>query len=81
MRPCSPIDKIVNEQGSFTTKYSEWLTSAETSEYLKISKSSLMNMVSSGRIPYYKFGRSNRYLKSELDELLLSQPKGVRHGH
>lgn len=65
---------------SLKTEYHEWLTSTEAAEYLKISVSRLHNLVSNGQVPYYKFGRSNRYLVSELRELLLSQPKGVRHG-
>jgi excisionase family DNA binding protein len=62
------------------TEYREWLTSAQAAEYLGITPSSLFNMVSSGRLPYYKLGRSNRYLVSELRELLLSKPRGVRNG-
>jgi excisionase family DNA binding protein len=64
---------------SFTTEYKKWMTSSEAACYLGISKSRLHNLVSLGSVPYYKFLRSNRYLRSELDELLLSQPKGVRH--
>lgn len=69
-----------NENCSLKIEYREWLTSAEAAKYLGISQSSLFNMVSNGKIPYYKLGRSNRYLVSELRELLLSQPKGVRYG-
>ena len=65
---------------SLKNEYQEWMTSSQAAEYLGISQSRLFNMVSNGRIPYYKFGRSNRYLVSELRELLLSQPKGVRYG-
>lgn len=64
---------------SFTIEYGEILTSAEAAKYLGISSSRLYNLTSNGAIPYYKFGRSNRYLVSELKELLLSQPKGVRN--
>lgn len=66
---------------SLTTKYREWLTSVEASEYLGISIARLMNLTSSGKIPYYKFGRSNRYLLSELKAVLMSQPRGERHGN
>lgn len=66
---------------SLTTEYREWLTSAEAAQYLGISTAQLMNLTSSGKVPYYKFGRSNRYLVSELRELLMSHPKGERHGN
>ena len=68
-------------QRSLTTEYREWLTSAEAAQYMRISKAQLMNLVSSGRVPYFKWGRSNRYLVSELRELLMSHPKGERHGN
>lgn len=71
---------MVNAKSSLKSEYKEWLTSSQAAEYLGISPSSLFNMVSNGRVPYYKFGRSNRYLVSELRELLLSQPRGVRYG-
>lgn len=66
---------------SLTNEYKEWLTSPEASLFLGISKSRLHNLSSDGKIPYYKFGRSNRYLKSELHNLLLSHPRGVRNGN
>ena len=65
---------------SLKTKYGEWLTSPEAASYMGISVSRLFNLASQGKIPHYKFGRSNRYLKEELRELLLSQPRGVRNG-
>jgi len=55
-----------------------WMSSEEAATHLSISQKSLFNLTSSGRLPYYKFGRSNKYLRSELDALLLSQPKGIR---
>lgn len=69
-------DRALN--GSLKFEYKEWLTSTEAANYLGISKSRLFNLVSNGNVPYYKFGRSNRYLISELRELLLSKPRGVR---
>ena len=59
----------------------DWLTSSEAAEYLGISIARLMNLTSNGKVPYYKLGRSNRYLLSELNALLMSQPKGDRHGN
>lgn len=69
------------ENGSLKTEYREILTSKEAADYLRVSIARLMNLTSNGKIPYYKFGRSNRYLISELKELLMSQPKGERHGN
>jgi excisionase family DNA binding protein len=69
------------ESSSLKTEYREWLTSAEAAHYLGIGKPQLMNLTSCGRVPYFKFGRSNRYLISELRELLMSQPRGDRHGN
>jgi excisionase family DNA binding protein len=66
---------------SLKTEYREWLTSQEAAAYLGVSTAMLMNLTSSGRVPYFKFGRSNRYLVSELRELLMSQPRGERHGN
>lgn len=65
--------------GSLTTK-DEWLTTAEAAGVLKIPEGSLRNLTSNGRIPYYKLGRRNRYLKSDLLKLLLSTRKGEFNG-
>jgi len=70
--------EVAQACSSLTFKYKEWLTSSEAALYLGVSKSRLLNLVSDGKVPYYKFGRSNRYLRSELRDLLLSQPRGVR---
>lgn len=78
------IDQLENQKtdkSSLTIEYREWLTSKEAAVYLGISPARLMNLTSSGKVPYYKFCRSNRYLLSELRELLMSQPKGERHGN
>jgi excisionase family DNA binding protein len=56
----------------------EWLTSQEAADHLRINKKRLLNLTSYGRVPYFKFGRTNRYLRQELDRLLLDKPKGVR---
>lgn len=59
----------------------EWLNTREAADFLRISPKRLLNLTSFGRVPFYKFGRSNRYLKSELDKLLRAQPIGVLHGN
>jgi excisionase family DNA binding protein len=53
-----------------------WFNSKEASDYLGISVRTLFNEVSKGNIPYYKFGKRNRYLKSELDQMLLENYRG-----
>ena len=58
-----------------------WLTTKEAAYYLRISVKFLLNLTSNGRVPYYKLGRSNRYLRSELKSLLLTQSKGAHHGN
>lgn len=54
----------------------QWLDSNEAANYLRISVKTLMNLTSNGEIPFYKFGRRNRYLKDELDCLLLQNKRG-----
>jgi excisionase family DNA binding protein len=55
-----------------------WLDSKEAAAFLKMSVETLRNLVSNGQVPYYKLGRRNRYILSELDQLLRSNPKGER---
>lgn len=64
------------DKRSLTIEKEEWLTSQEAADFLKISLQSLFNRVSMGQIPYYKFGRSNRYRLSDLKKLLLGHPRG-----
>lgn len=65
---------------SLTTE-SEWMDSDEAAAYLRISPYQLRNLTSNGRVPFYKFGRSNRYLRKELRELLLGQARGGSNGN
>lgn len=58
----------------------EWLTSKQAAEYLNISEKSLRNMTSSGKIPYYKLLRRNRYSLPELREFLLRNRRGGLYG-
>lgn len=57
-----------------------WLTSEEAAAFLKISSGTLRNLTSNGKIPFYKFGRRNRYKKSDLHIMLLSESKGAKYG-
>ena len=54
------------------------LSTKEAAAFLKIAEGSLRNLCSNGKVPFYKWFGSNRYLKSELISLLLSKPMGVR---
>jgi excisionase family DNA binding protein len=55
----------------------EILTPREAAAFLRIGYKRLLNMSSNGQIPYHKLGRSNRYLKSDLLNLLLMNRKGA----
>lgn len=50
-----------------------WLSSDDASKYLRISISRLHNLTSLGHMKYYKFGRSNRYKREDLDDLVISK--------
>lgn len=56
----------------------EWMTACEAANYLKISKSSLYNMCSAGKLNYYKMDdqRRSRFLRRDLDLLLLKNKRG-----
>jgi excisionase family DNA binding protein len=66
---------------SLKTEETEWMDTKEAAHYLRISPYQLRNLTSNGRVPYYKFGRSNRYLRKELRELLLGITKGGSNGY
>ena len=69
---------IEKQNGSLKTEYDEgrFLTAREAAEYLSIPYESVLNMSSSGQLPYYKLGRRNRYLVSDLKQLLLAERRG-----
>lgn len=50
----------------------EWFNTVEAAEYLRLSVSSLRSMLCRGTIPRYKLGKSLRFKKADLDELLES---------
>lgn len=41
-----------------------WFTTIQAANYLDISAQALQNMVSAGKMPYYKLGRRNRFKKT-----------------
>jgi hypothetical protein len=58
----------------------ELMDSPAAAKFLGISEANLRNKVSCGQIPYYKFGRRNRYVKAELENLILNNKRGS-HGN
>jgi excisionase family DNA binding protein len=71
-----------HESCSLTTEYEDnrFLTAREAAEYLSVPYASVLNMSSSGQLPYYKLGKRNRYLVSDLKQLLLSERRGPEGG-
>lgn len=65
-----------NEDCSLKIESDVWLNTNEAAEYLRISVGTLRNETSNGNVPYYKFGRRNRYRKLDLRNLLLQNRKG-----
>ncbi len=56
------------------------LTTDEAARFLGISAQALLNLVSNGKLPYYKFERRNRYLASELLKIVMKEARGLRDG-
>lgn len=69
--------RSVNET-SLTHTENEYLKPREAAEFLRIGYKRLLNMSSNGQIPYYKLGRSNLYLKSELNLMLEKSRRGPK---
>ena len=67
--------------GESSLKSEEWLDTVEAADYLRLPVGTLRNLVSAGRIPYHKLGRSNRYLKAELRQMLLATKRGGFNGN
>lgn len=72
------IDCKAKDREQYTPK---WLNTQQAANYLGLTEKALLNLVSLGRIPYYKLGRANRYSAAELDELVMMNPKGLRNGN
>lgn len=64
------------ESRSLKIESCEWLTTREAAQHLRIDEYTLRNVVSAGNVPYYKFGRRLRFLKSELNQYLLRNRRG-----
>lgn len=62
----------------------KWLNAKEASQYLSVSTSTIYNLASAGTLKrHYLGGRRIRFLRTELDETLLSvnSNKGEEHGN
>lgn len=70
------FDNQIDESSKLMDLSVCWLNTNEAAAYLRISPASLRNSTSNGKVPYYKYGRLNRYLKSDLDKILFSQKRG-----
>ncbi len=64
----------MNENNS-STQVIEWMNAEEASRYLKVSRGTIYNLVSSGVLKGYRLGRRIRFIRRELDEAILSGPK------
>lgn len=54
----------------------EWMNTTEAAAFLKVTVRALWRLTGSGSVPFYKLNRNNRYLKSDLERLLLSTRRG-----
>jgi len=50
----------------------KWLTTIEAANYLRVSVSSIKMMVYRGQIKVLKLGRRNRFLRKDLDDLIMN---------
>lgn len=71
----------LGERKIFENQADIWLTTKEAADFLRISPKCLLNLTSNGKIPYFKFGRRNRFLLSNLNKILLAQPRGTSYGN
>lgn len=53
-----------------------WMSTQEAATYLRISPQALRNHVYRGDVPHYKFRRSLRFKRTELDRLLEGTKRG-----
>lgn len=52
-------------------------TTKEAAAFLKLSETYLRQLTSEGKIPYFKFGRQNRYQMKDLIKLIQPGNQGV----
>ena len=64
------LERTLNPQNAiFLDK--KWLNTPHAAQYLGLSIKALRNKTSNGQVPHYKFGSLNRYLKQDLDDLMV----------
>jgi excisionase family DNA binding protein len=56
----------------------EVLTTKEATEYLRITRQTLIKLTHEGKIRTNKAGRHYRFLKAELDRFLLGEPEEIK---
>jgi excisionase family DNA binding protein len=56
----------------------EVLTTKEATEYLRITRQTLMKLIREGKIRENKAGRHYRFLKAELDRFLLGETENIK---
>jgi excisionase family DNA binding protein len=49
----------------------QWLTTNEAAQYLRVSANAIKTMVYRGKIRVHKLGRRNRFLRDELERLIV----------
>ena len=59
------------DEANCSLKNSEVLNIQEVSDYLRLSKGSLLNIIFESQIPFYKLGRRYRYLRSDLLQVMI----------
>jgi excisionase family DNA binding protein len=60
------------------TTYPDVLTTKEATEYLRLTKPTLLKLIHEGRIRTTKAGRQYRFLKSELDKFLRGENEDLK---
>ena len=71
----------VNQEFNLNKQEERFLTTAEAAHFLGITSQALLNLVSNGKVPHYKFGRRNRYCLNELRQMISKNKRGPRDGY
>jgi excisionase family DNA binding protein len=79
--PSSIFENLENSNQVDISISREWFTTEQAAEYLGVSPATLRNLTSNDKVPFYKFGRRNRYRLPELRELLIAGKRGSSYGN
>jgi excisionase family DNA binding protein len=71
------MEESMNDQKEEPQSLHVWMTVEEVARYLRVSKSVVYNLTSNGYLPYYKIGGRNRFLRSEIDQIILNEKVGA----